>query len=162
METTKVYTQLGFALFFWLGYGLTLENFSIARIVGIAGAIIMGSLLLSKKYRDIFSQGNFVRDKSLIKKQIKYAFRVFLSANARTILTQIDQQLIINILGPKQAGYFTNYLSMIMAYTVITVPIIGLSFPIVSEIIAKKEFHKLKLLQDTFYKYFSVFALSIG
>ena len=48
-----------------------------------------------------------------------------------------------------------------MAYTIITVPVLSLSFPIISEIMAKKEYPKLKILQDTLYKYFSVFALSI-
>jgi O-antigen/teichoic acid export membrane protein len=124
-------------------------------------AIITGVLLFNKKYKKIFTQGKVVRNTSLIRTQLKYAFRVFLSANARIILIQIDQQLIINILGPAAAGYFTNYISMIMAYTIITVPVLSLTFPIISEIIAKKEHSKLELLQNTLYKYFSVFALSI-
>ncbi len=162
IEFAKTYTILWFTLVFWLGYGLTLQNFSIAWILGIGAAIITGLVLFGKKYRSIITQGKLVRDTSLIKTQLKYAFRVFLSANTRTLLIQIDQQIIINLLGPESAGYFTNYLSMIMAYTVISMPILSLSFPIISEIIAKKEFPKLKLLQDTLYKYFSVFALSIG
>ena len=161
IEFAKVYTILWFTLFFWLGRWLTLDNFSIAWILGILWGIITGILLFGKKYRKILTHGNFIWDKKLIKTQLKYALRVFLSANAWTILVQIDQQLIINLLGPASAGYFTNYLSMIMAYTVISVPILSLSFPIISEIIAKKEYPKLKILQDTLYKYFSVFALSI-
>jgi len=46
-------------------------------------------------------------------------------------------------------------------YTVITAPVLGIIFPIVSEIMAKKDHAKLELLQNTLYKYFSVFALSI-
>lgn len=162
IEFARVYTLLGFTLFFRLGYGLSLSNLSIAWILGIVAAIIAGILLFGKKYRKIFSQWKLVRDRWLIQKQLKYAFWVFLSANTWTILIQIDQQIIVNLLWAEAAGYFTNYLSMIMAYTIITVPILSLSFPIVSEIIAKKQFPKLKLLQDTLYKYFSVFAISIG
>ena len=102
-----------------------------------------------------------MRDLYVFKKQLKYAFRVFISANARVVLVQIDQQLIINLLGTISAGYFTNYLSMIMAYNVVSTPILTLIFPIVSEIIAKKEHSKLELLLNTLYKYFSIFALSI-
>jgi O-antigen/teichoic acid export membrane protein len=35
-------------------------------------------------------------------------------------------------------------------------------FPIVTELITKNNNHQLKMLQDTLYKYFSVFALSMG
>ncbi len=161
IEFAKTYTILWFTLVFWLWYGLTLENFSISWILGIGAAIITGLVLFGKKYRNIITQGKLIRDPSLIKKQLKYAFRVFLSANAGTMFFQIDQQLIINLLWPESAGYFTNYLSMITVYTVISTPILWIIFPIVSEIMAKKEYNKLQILQNTLYKYFSVFALSI-
>lgn len=51
---------------------------------------------------------------------------------------------------------------MISTYTIITTPVLSLIFPIVSEIMAKRDKTKLELLQNTLYKYFSVFALSIG
>lgn len=161
IEFAKVYTILWFTLFFWLGRWLTLNNFSIAWILWIVSAIITGIFLFSKKYKKIFTQGKVVRDRSLIKTQLKYALRVFLSSNALVALNQIDQQFVINFLWPNSAWYFTNYISIITMYGVIITPILWIIFPIISEIIAKKEHKKLEILQNFLYKYFSIFALSI-
>ncbi len=43
----------------------------------------------------------------------KYALFILLTANVGVLLSQIDMQLIILILGTKDAGYYTNYLSLI-------------------------------------------------
>ncbi|MEI8091553.1 MAG: hypothetical protein WCG98_04955 [bacterium] len=40
-------------------------------------------------------------------------------------------------------------------------PILSILFPIVTELITKKDHHKLSALQNLLYKYFSVFTLSI-
>ncbi len=162
IEFSRLYTVLWFTIFFRLTRTISPENFSIAWIIGVGVSIIVWWFLFTKKYRDILSKWKVLFQKSIITKQLKYAFRVFLSANVSLVLTQIDQQLIINLLGPTAAGYFTNYLSVISMYSVITAPILGIIFPIVSEIMAKKDYTKLELLQNTLYKYFSVFALSIG
>lgn len=161
IEFSRLYTVLWFTIFFWLTRTISTENFSIAWIIGVGISILVWCFLFTKKYRNILAKWKVLFHKSIITKQLKYAFRVFLSANVWLVLTQIDQQLIINLLGPTAAWYFTNYLSMISMYTVITAPILGIIFPIVSEIMAKKDHSKLELLQNTLYKYFSVFALSI-
>lgn len=161
MEFARLYTILWFTVFFWLTHSLTIENFTIAWIIGVGVSIIIWLLLFTKKYRNILAKWKVIFQKEIIQKQLKYAFWAFLSANAGLVLIQIDQQLIINLLWPTAAGYFTNYLSMISLYTVITTPILWIIFPIVSEIMAKKETSKLEILQNMLYKYFSVFALSI-
>ncbi len=162
LEFFRLYSILGFTLFFWFTNTLTVENFTFAWILWVIISIFVAFSFFSKKYRDILAQWKVLFKKDIIKKQLKYAFWVFLSANVWVVLTQIDQQLIINLLWPTAAGYFTNYLSVINIYTVITTPILWLIFPIVSEIMAKKDIIKLALLQNTLYKYFSIFALSIG
>jgi len=161
IEFSRLYTVLWFTIFFWLTRTISTENFSIAWIIGVGISILVWCFLFTKKYRNILTKWKVLFHKSIITKQLKYAFRVFLSANIWLVLTQIDQQLIINLLGPTAAWYFTNYLSMITMYTIATAPVLSLVFPIVSEIMAKKDHAKLELLQNTLYKYFSVFALSI-
>jgi len=162
IDISRLYVTLWFTVFFWLTHSITVGNFSTARIIGVGVSILVWCLLLSKKYKETFVKWRILFQKDIIKKQLKYAFWIFLSANTWLVLTQLDQQLVINLLGPTAAWYFTNYLSILSVYTVITAPILSLVFPIVSEIMAKKDSTKLELLQNTLYKYFSVFALSIG
>ncbi len=162
MEFIRMYSILWFTLFFRLSHILTIDNFSIAWICGLWGSLIIAAIMFLSKYWSTLTKWKVIFDRQLIKKQLSYAFRVFLSANVATVLLQVDQQLVINLLWPTSAWYFTNYLSMITAYTIIVTPVLSLIFPIVSEIIAKKDHGKLELLQNTLYKYLSVFALSIG
>jgi O-antigen/teichoic acid export membrane protein len=86
---------------------------------------------------------------------------VFLGANAGTLFWQVDQQLIINFLWPKDAGYYSNFFTLLGTYSIIVGPILTLLFPITTELITKNDTTKIRLLQNILYKYFSVFALSI-
>lgn len=162
IEFSRLYSTLWFTLLFWVIQWLTVYNFSLAWIIWVGVSIVVSFLLFGKKYREWFYKGELVFDKTIIKEQLKYAFWVFLSANVSVVLAQIDQQLIVNLLWPISAWYFAIYLTIISLYTVITTPILSLVFPIVSELMVKKENVKLQLLQNILYKYFSVFALSIG
>lgn len=49
----------------------------------------------------------------LFKEIFKYALWILLASNVGMLLSQIDMQLIIVLLGAKDAGYYTNYLSLI-------------------------------------------------
>jgi hypothetical protein len=47
-------------------------------------------------------------------------------------------------------------------YTLITSPLLALTFPIVNELIQKNDHQKLALFQNIFYKYFSLLGVSLG
>ncbi|EKD29896.1 MAG: hypothetical protein ACD_78C00222G0001 [uncultured bacterium (gcode 4)] len=68
-------------------------------------------------------------------------------------------QLIIYLLGPRDAGYYTNYLSIIGIPFVIITPIIGFLFPVISELHSKGDEHKISTIKTLFYKYFSVLGV---
>lgn len=50
--------------------------------------------------------------KSMIREYYKYAFWIFLGINAGVLIMQVDQQMIVNILGPEASGFYTVYLSL--------------------------------------------------
>jgi O-antigen/teichoic acid export membrane protein len=79
--------------------------------------------------------------------------------NAGILLGQIDQQMIIVILGPQSAGYYTNYLSLFNLYGIFVFPFTALLFPIVTELVSKKQDTKVSILLSILYKYFTVFGL---
>jgi O-antigen/teichoic acid export membrane protein len=47
-------------------------------------------------------------------------------------------------------------------YSLITSPLLALTFPIVNELIQKNDHQKFSQFQDLFYKYFSLLGISLG
>jgi O-antigen/teichoic acid export membrane protein len=85
---------------------------------------------------------------------MKYALIVFLTAEIGTILSQIDMQLIIYMLGTTQAGYYTNYLSIIGIPFIIIGPIFSFLLPVISELHGKNDIGKIRMLKGIFNKNF--------
>lgn len=92
------------------------------------------------------------------KKIFSYALLVFLGSQASTILSQVDMQMIIYILGAKDAWFYSNYLSIISIPFVLIGPIFAFLFPVFSEMIAKNENEKIKWVKSIFFKNFFVFS----
>ena len=93
---------------------------------------------------------------------MKYAIWVVLTANAATLLSQIDMQMIIAMLGPKEAGYYTNYLSVMRIPFIFLLPGVVFLFPVFSDLFAKKDFQKIAAIRKVAYKYFSVLGIMTG
>ena len=159
-DLSRLLGTLIFTLFFWFNHQLTLHSFGLAWIFWVGIALLVSWLIFISRYRKILNKGKIVIDRDTISKQFKYAFRVFLGINAASFLGQVDQQLVINFLWAKEAGYYTNFLTIFAGYLVIVWPILNFIFPLITEMIAKNDSKKLILFQNILYKYFSVFALS--
>lgn len=95
---------------------------------------------------------------NFFKKIFSYALLVFLWSQASTILSQVDMQMIIYILGAKDAWFYSNYLSIISIPFVLIGPIFAFLFPVFSEMIAKNENEKIKWVKSIFFKNFFVFS----
>lgn len=158
----RIYGTLAFTVFFRLTNTLTSTSFSIAWITWLSLSLVISTIIFLKKYLHTIKKWVFTRDKKSIKIELKYACRIFLWANVSILFNNLDQQLVINFLGPVASWYYANFFSLIYMYQVILSPILAIIFPIVIELIAKNEIQKFWLLQNLLYKYFSVFALSIG
>ena len=116
----------------------------------------------TKYYKKYLINEKIIWSKKLFKKVFKYAIWVLLWAQAWTILGQMDMQMIIFILGTEQAGYYTNYLSIIWIPFMIIWPIFWLLFPIFSELHSKKEYSKIKLIKEMFTKNFLVLWIAFN
>ena len=107
-------------------------------IGGVVVGIGFGSYFMYRSYYiPYLRDAEIIYDRELIKKVIKYALWVVLAANVGTVLGQVDMQLIIYLLGIRDAGYYTNYLSIIGIPFIIITPIIGFLFPVISELHGK-------------------------
>jgi len=65
--------------------------------------LLVSIFLFIRKYYHTLQKGKFVWENTIIKKQLSYAFWVFLGMNAGILLGQIDQQMIVVILGAESA-----------------------------------------------------------
>lgn len=148
-------------LFFWIEQW-TLINYSLAWIFGLFLWLLISLIIFFRKYWDVFREGKLVYDKSMLYTFWRYSLWTFLSMNAGILLGMIDQQMVIIILWPESAGYYTNYQSLLNIFLVIISPIFMLLLPLFTEIFAKKDWKKLQLLQNFLYSYFGLFTLSLA
>ena len=99
-------------IFFW-GGGSLLE-YSFAWLIWLYIWIIFALTIFIKKYYWKYLKNiSFLQEVWFIKTIIKYAGLVVVWTSAATLLWQIDMQMIIYLLGTTEAGYYTNYLSII-------------------------------------------------
>lgn len=162
-ELVRMLAILGFTLFYWFFDMWTLEEYSWTWIYWLFFWIIFSyTLFYFKYYIPYLKSAKIYFDKELIKKIFSYAFWVLLASNIWTILGQIDMQLIIYFLTPKDAWYYTNYLSTIWVPFIIITPIFGFLYPVIAELFSKDDKEKIILIKRMFYKYFSVLAIIVS
>ena len=64
--------------------------------------------------------------------------------------------MVIYFLGAEAAGYYANFLSLFLIGNMLFAPIMTLLFPLVSELIEKKDHQKVWILCSFFYSYLSI------
>lgn len=141
----------------------SLVNFSYTWIVWLYIWTLISLFLFYKKYyKSYFENEKILFDKKLIKKISSYALLVFAWASAGTLLSQIDMQMIIYILGTVDAWYYTAYLSIIGIPFMIIWPIFWFLFPLFSQMYAKWEIKKIRLVKWVFQKNFIAISLAFN
>lgn len=162
MDFIRMRSVVGFTILFFFTGKQSIERYSINRILWLFAWIIIASIIFYKKYRKNLLQWKMVFEKPMLKEYIKYALWCFLSLNVLTLFWQAIQQITIVMIWPDAAGYYTNFLSLFGIAAIVIWPIMGIIFPIVSELVSKKDTKKLSLLFDFFYTYFSIFSFSLA
>lgn len=162
VDFVRMWSVVGFTLFFFLTDRAEIQRYSLNRVLGVAVWVLVALIIFLSKYKKSVFQWKFVLEKPMLKEYLKYAFWCFLGLNTAQIFGQVIQQLIIVILGPESAGYYTNFLSLFWIVSIVVWPIVWFIFPLVSELISKNDKPKLKLLFRFFYTYFSVFAFAFA
>ena len=162
VEMIRMYITLWFTLFLRTWGTLNIYNFPIWRVLWTYAGIFVWIIIFFKRYWSTLKYGKFQWDTITIKKQIGYARRVFLWANVSTLLLNINQQMSIFLLWSSSAWYFSNFLSIFNIFTFFFTPIAAFLFPLVTELLEKKEMEKFKTLLQIFYKYFSILALTFS
>jgi len=155
LDFIRMSSIIWFTLYFYFSDLKTLENFSLTWIYWLYIWIIFSIILFYKQYyRKYLQNEKIFFSKTFFIKILSYAIFVFIWAQASSILWQMDMQMIIYLLWTKWAWYYTNYLSIIGIPFMLIWPIFGLLFPVFSELASKKQFNKIKLTKEIFFKIF--------
>ncbi|MDD3645892.1 MAG: oligosaccharide flippase family protein [Candidatus Gracilibacteria bacterium] len=162
-EFIRMIALLSFTIGIFVLNKSSIINYSYAWIFGLVIGIIFTYIFFHFKYYKKYLKGvKLSIDKELFKIVFKYALLVLLSTQASTILSQIDMQMIIYLLGNKDAGYYTNYLSIISIPIMIIGPIFMFLFPVFSEMYSKGEIEKIKLVKNIFVKIFLAIGIAFN
>lgn len=116
-------------------------------------------LFYVRYYQKYLKWVNIRYEKKLLKEVFIYASLTFFSTQSFVILSQIDMQMVIAMLGAQDAGYYTNYLSLVSIPNVILWPIFFLFYPVISQLHAKNEHDKIRSIKSVFQKNFLVITL---
>jgi len=151
-----------------------LEYVSYMWLVWLLIWLIIWTLIFYNKFYKIYLKNQkAVFDKILFKKILKYALLVFMWAQAATILSQIDMQMIIYLKWTIDAWYYTIYLSIIWIPFLLLWPIFWILMPVFSDLNSKNKTNEIKKLKNilannfiviwfTFNLLFFIFAQTIA
>lgn len=148
-------------IFFWDLSSLI--YYSYAWIIGLYLGIIIAIVIFYKTYfNKYFAKEKLIWSKNLLKEIFTYWFLVFLWSQASVILSQIDMQMVIYMLGTQDWWYYTNYLSIISISFMVIGPIFSLLFPIFSEMHSKWETKKITLVKEIFTNNFLIIGIAFN
>lgn len=156
-ELIRMVFILWSVLFIYFWDHSSLVNYSYSWLIWLY-AWILGILFIFyiKYYKKELEGEKIIWSKKLFKTVFNYALLVFLWTSIWTILGQIDMQMVIYMLGTTDAGYYTNYLSVIGIPFLVITPIFALLFPVFSEMHSKWETEKIKLVKQIFTNIFII------
>jgi len=148
-----------FTVLFFFTWKASIENYSLNWIFGLWIGIIVALIFFGRKHSKELLQWKFEFNKTLAKEYIKYALWCFIWLEVSVVFWNLIQQFIIIFLWAEPAWYYTNFISLFSIVNIIVWPILWLIFPMISEIIAKKDNWKLKLVYSFFYTYLTIAIL---
>jgi len=149
IELTRLIFSLLFIFLLIFTENTTLEYVSYMWLIWLFIWIITWFILFYNKFYKIYLKNiKFSFDKKLFKVIIKYALLVFLWAQASTILSQIDMQMIIYLKWASDAWFYTIYLSIIWIPFLLIWPIFWLLMPIFSDLHSKKKTKEIKKIKN--------------
>lgn len=126
------------------------------------GVFFAGWVFYKKYYIPYLKNQQIYWHTATIKKILSYAIASFLAAQAASLLSQIDMQMIIWLLDVEAAGYYTIYLSIISICFLLFAPIFPLVLPIISQLYAHKDTKQIVQTKNMLFGVFGVSALYIS
>ena len=159
--SVRLITTMIFSMLFRILASFNVSLFALAWTIWGVAWIWIWIIQILRKYNHILKLPRDKIDRNLISTQFKYAFWVFLTSNIWTLLWNVDQQLVINKLWTESSWYFTNMLSLLNIFITVVSPLLGMLFPIATELSTRKDQQKFKLLESITYTYLAILSIVV-
>ena len=157
-----IFVVCGVVVIYFLDIG-SLIQYSFAWIWWVyVGVVISTVIFYIYYYKQYISNTYLVYDVKVLKEIFVYASVTFFSVQSFFILSQIDMQMVLYMLGSVDAWYYTNYLSLVSIPNMILGPIFLLLYPVISELHAKQEYWQIHRIKSLFQKHFLVISLAFS
>jgi O-antigen/teichoic acid export membrane protein len=128
-------------------------------LLGVVCAIIVALIWVTKLFPRVVQFPRRSRRAHLhLKTRLQYWRWVMLGQSASTLYGQINQQIVLVMLGPAAAGIWAYYLSFFVIAGLPTGPLIGYLFPLFNELYEKKDTLKIRQL----YSYLAIGVVGYG
>ncbi len=138
-------------------------NYTWVWIIGLGVWVFFANVAgFISYYKPYLANTSIIYDPILKRDFYKYSLATLVTSNIGMFLHQIDMQLIIYFLWPKEVWYYSNYLSIIGIPFMLLSPIIGFLFPVISELYSKNSIDKIGIIYATASKYFTIIAIWVS
>ncbi len=159
MDFVRMVLLMGIVCGLWFLELHTIEYYAWAWSLSITLGAVISIMLIITKYHRYFTLEGWRFSLQEYKHVFKYAFWVMLSANVGMLLSQIDMQMVVYMLGPEAAGYYTNYLSLIRIPFLFLLPGVYFLFPVFSDLLKRWEERKVITIHAFCYELFSIVGM---
>lgn len=159
MDFIRMFLLMSIVCGLWYFDFRTIEYYAWAWSSAVSIGVIISLFIILKKYRHYFCFEGWRFTMNEYKRILKYAIWVMLSANVGMLLSQIDMQMVVYMLGTKDAGYYSNYLSMLRIPYLFLLPGIYFLFPVFADLLKKKDHKKIIAIHAFCYELFTIVGL---
>lgn len=160
VELVRIWAIVGIVAYSYYIWTSSLNWYACAWLFWTILAILIGIVCVLRYHSKYFWTQSSV-NYNTFKDFFKYAFWIFVGLNASNLLWHIDMQMILVMLGPESAWYYSNYLSLLQIPQVISGPILAFLFAVFSQLSNQETNEKSSLLLSILHKYFTTLGVII-
>lgn len=158
-EFIRMFSTLLFVIFISFSDIWTIYNYSFAWIFALFLATFFSIFIFFVKYYKNIKKWKLILEKTFLKQVFSYWIATFLSAQIWIILSQIDMQMILYFLWPKEAWFYSWYLTIVAIPFVIFGQIFWFLIPLISQYSSEKDYTSILKIRKALFEIFSVLWL---
>lgn len=141
----------------------TIKRFAFAYIMFGCLTLFIGSFVLWHKYlQTLWQTSSYRRNMQEFFDIIKYSMGVLVSNNLGILIGSVDLLLIMWLLWPIDAWYYSNYISLTSILPALIGPLLTLILPLTSDLHARWSHNQIQYLNSILMNYVLILAIIVS